>query len=103
MAEQQGSWVDGLEANAVLAAVGMERMTKAGLGKKAPIRHYDPETFRWPKRVDVVFAREAFFTLANKADLAAAVSAILKPGGQFLFTDYTLEEGAKAGGLHPMK
>lgn len=97
MAEKQGAWADGLEANPVLAAAGMERVTKAGLAKKAPIRHYDPEAFRWPKRVDVVFAREAFFTVANKPGVASAVSSILKPGGQFLFTDYTLEEGATAG------
>lgn len=93
MAKQKQAWVDGLEANPVLAAAGMQRQTKAGLARKAPIRPFDPEAFRWPKPVDVVFARESFFTIADKARLVATIAAILKPHGQLLFTDFTVEDG----------
>lgn len=93
MAKEKQAWVDGLEANPVLAAAGMQRQTKAGLARKAPIRPFDPETFQWPKSVDVVFARESFFTIADKARLIAVAAAILKPRGQLLFTDFTLDDG----------
>lgn len=98
MAKQKQAWVDGLEANPVLAAAGMQRQTKAGLARKAPIRPFDPEAFRWPKSVDVVFARESFFTVADKARLIATAAAILKPRGQLLFTDFTVEEGVDLTG-----
>ncbi|MEI7611213.1 MAG: methyltransferase domain-containing protein, partial [Rhodospirillaceae bacterium] len=86
-----GCWVTGLEASPFLAEHGMERSTKAGLAKQAPIEVYDPENFKYSKRVDAVFAKDVFFTIKDKTTLFDRVEAILKPRGQFLFTDYVIE------------
>ncbi len=86
-----GCWVTGLESSPFLAEQGMARSTKAGLGKQAPIQVYDPENFKFEKRVDVVFAKDVFFTIKDKSSLFDRIEAILKPRGQFLFTDYVID------------
>ncbi|MEI6556828.1 MAG: methyltransferase domain-containing protein [Rhodospirillaceae bacterium] len=91
MASQNGCWVTGLEASPFLAEQGMLRSTKAGLGKQAPIEVYDPENLKYGKRVDVVFAKDVFYTIKDKSKLFDRIEAILKPRGQFLFTDYVVD------------
>ena len=86
-----GCWVTGLESSPFLAEQGMLRSTKAGLAKQAPIQVYDPENVKYGKRVDAVFAKDVFFTIKDKTTLFDRVEAILKPRGQFLFTDYIIE------------
>ncbi|CAK0768234.1 SAM-dependent methyltransferase [uncultured Gammaproteobacteria bacterium] len=97
MAGQFGAWVTGLETTPNLALEGMQRSIKAGMAKQAPIDLYDPENFSYPKRVDAVFAKEAFYTVTNKDGLFDAVERVLKPRGQVLFTDYILPN---AGGTN---
>jgi hypothetical protein len=75
----------------MLASIAMERSTKHGMAKHAPVGHYDPENFKYTKRVDSIFAKEMFFTVRNKDPLWNALEACLKPRGQLLFTDYVLE------------
>ncbi|MBI1207971.1 MAG: methyltransferase domain-containing protein [Azospirillum sp.] len=91
MAGNFGAWVTGFEASPLLCEIGMQRSVKAGLAKQAPIDRYDPETFRYPKRVDAIFAKEAFFTIGNKEGLFDSMLAALKPRGQLLYTDYVAE------------
>ena len=86
-----GCWVTGLEASPFLAEQGMLRSTKAGLAKQAPVQVYDPENLKFAKRVDAVFAKDVFFTIKDKSTLFDRIEAILKPRGQFLFTDYVIE------------
>ncbi|MFM2045469.1 MAG: hypothetical protein RLY86_4045 [Pseudomonadota bacterium] len=97
MAQQYGAWVTGLEYNPVLAEAGMFRSHKAGLARQAPVQQFDPEKFAWPKRVDAIFAKEAFFTVRNKDGLIDGVEACLKPRGQFLFTDYVIDTARPRG------
>ena len=93
MAKQFGAWVTGLESSPLLVKAGMERSYKLGLVRQAPIQAYDPEAFRYPKRVDAVFAKEAFFTVIDKAGLLDNLVVVLKPRGQVLFTDYVTDPG----------
>ena len=86
-----GCWATGLEASPFLAEQGMLRSTKAGLGKQAPVQVYDPENLKYAKRVDAVFAKDVFYTIKDKSTLFDRVEAILKPRGQFLFTDYVID------------
>lgn len=97
MASTFGCWVTGLEASPVLAEAAMERSVKAGLAKQAPVAHYDPETFRHPKRFDCIFAKEAFVFIKNREALTDAIELSLKPKGQLLFTDYVYEKQAAPG------
>ena len=86
-----GCWATGLEASPFLAEQGMLRSTKAGLAKQAPVQVYDPENLKYAKRVDAVFAKDVFYTIKDKSTLFDRVEAILKPRGQFLFTDYVID------------
>ncbi len=97
MAKQYGAWITGLEYNPVLTEAGMFRSHKAGLARQAPVQGFDPENFKWPKRVDCIFSKEMLFTVKNKDGLIDAIEACLKPRGQLLITDYVLEKDAKPG------
>ena len=91
MAKEFGVWVTGLEANKELAEAGDALSTKAGLGNKAPVKHFDPATFEQKqKSIDCIFSKESFFTIADKPEFLRMVESALKPRGQLLFTDYVL-------------
>jgi SAM-dependent methyltransferase len=95
LARQFGSWFTGLEASPFLVEQGMERSAKAKLAKQAPIQLFDPENFKFGKRVDAVISKDAFFTIRNKTGLFDRIERILKPRGQFLCTDYIVAPEAR--------
>ncbi|MQP65819.1 methyltransferase domain-containing protein [Niveispirillum sp. SYP-B3756] len=97
MAQQYGAWVTGLEPNPVLAEAGAFRSQKAGLARQAPVMTCDLENFSWSKRVDAIFAKEAFFAVRNKDGLIDGIEMALKPRGQLLFTDYVLDHSQLRG------
>jgi 2-polyprenyl-3-methyl-5-hydroxy-6-metoxy-1,4-benzoquinol methylase len=91
MTERFGVWVTGLEADSDLAEAGMALSTKAGMAKKAPITHFEPASFTYkPKSIDCVFSKEFLFTVVDKPAFLREVENLMKPRGQFLFTDYVL-------------
>ena len=96
MAKTFGCWVTGMEQWPILAEAGMLRSRMAGLDKKAPVELYDPATTQLKSRgYNCVFAKEAFFTIADKARLFAQIADTLRPGGQLCFTDYVMPETAR--------
>lgn len=98
VAERWGAWVVGLESSPELAGIAQERSYARGLGGKAQVRHYDPESAKLrPNSFNCAYAREAFFTVEGKERLFKAVAAALKPSGQFMFTDYVVSD-PDAGG-----
>lgn len=93
MCERFGVWVTGLEADQDLAEAAMALSVKAGMGKKAPIHHFDPESFDYKaKSVDCVFSKEFLFSVRNKKEFLETVEMLMKGKGQFLFTDYVYSE-----------
>jgi SAM-dependent methyltransferase len=98
IARETGAWVTSVEADAILAAAGMEMSTMAGLAKKAPVIHGDlgnPGVRK--KSQNAIIAKERLYTVADKPRLFAELGTLLKPGGQISFTDYMLAD-AQAGG-----
>ncbi|MBM3534022.1 MAG: methyltransferase domain-containing protein [Alphaproteobacteria bacterium] len=96
MAKAFGAWVTGLEPWPILAQAGMDRSRAAGTEKKAPIDVFDPKNIALkPQGYNCVFAKEFFFTIADKASLFFAISATLRAGGQLCFTDYAMPDDAK--------
>ncbi len=88
-----GVWVTGFEVDESLAEAGMGLSIKAGMGEKAPVQTFDPATFEHKQAsVDCVFSKEFLFSVADKNKFLKAVEDLLKPKGQFLFTDYMLAE-----------
>lgn len=89
--ERWGAWVVGLESSAELAVQGQKRSRARGLGGKAQIKHFDPETFTLrPNTFNCAYARETFFKVAAKERLFRAIAAALKSNGQLMFTDYVV-------------
>jgi len=91
LADKFGTWVTGYESSPKLAELAVEKSEMAGLTKKAAIRHYDPAAIaEFDRKFDRAFAKEAFFTIENKARLLDLVEQYLKPSGLFLITDFVL-------------
>lgn len=84
-------WIHGVEGDPDLARAGQALSEMAGLAKKAPIH---AESLREVEiktaSLDVLFARETFVSVADKARLLQTVERGLKGKGQLLFTDYVL-------------
>jgi cyclopropane fatty-acyl-phospholipid synthase-like methyltransferase len=96
MSEKFGVWVSGLEANEELAEAGMAMSVMAGMGKKAAISHFDPDTFEYKaKSIDCVFSKEFFFKIADKPAFLHTLESVMKPRGQLLFTDYVVASSAE--------
>ena len=95
MCSKFGVWVTGFEADEALAEAGMALSVKAGMGEKAPIKAFDPDKFvHKQKSVDCVFSKEFLFTVEDKTKFLAAIEDLLKPKGQFLFTDFMLAKSS---------
>lgn len=88
IAKEYKAWVNGMEASPLMAGIAQERSLKEGMAKQAPIELYDPTHLELTKRYDGIFAKEAFFTVPDKDKLFDNITKAIKPGGQFLFTDY---------------
>lgn len=95
LAKQFGCWFTGLDGSPFLVQHGMERSNKGKLSKQAPIQLFDPENFKFGRRVDAVFSKDALFTIRNKASLFDRIESILKPRGQFVCTDYVVQPEAR--------
>lgn len=81
-------WVTGIEREPILAEQAMVESERLGYAKKAPVGAYDPAEIAINKTFDVVFAREAFFTLPEKPAFFDKVASALKPYGELVFTDF---------------
>ncbi len=93
MCGEFGVWVTGFEVDADLAEAGLALSVKAGMSEKAPVQVFDPKTFEHKQHsIDCVFSKEFLFSVADKNKLLKAIEDLLKPKGQFMFTDFVLAE-----------
>ncbi len=94
IAKETGAWVVGLESNEALVRNGMERSVLASLAEQAPIKLYHPPKLGIDEgTIDAVISKEALFTVADKGKLFQSIYDVLKPVGEFLFTDFLLANG----------
>lgn len=99
IAKTFGTWVIGMEASPALAAAGMQYSEMAGLGKKAPIQHFDPATVQFPaKKYDAVLLRNIFSGITDKHRLMTEVEKALRPAGSILVSDFAI---SKMGATSP--
>lgn len=93
MCEKFGVWVTGLEIDEDLVEAGMALSVMAGMGEKVPVQLFDPATFEHKHAsVDCVFSKEFLFAVQDKNKFLKVIEDMLKPKGQFLFTDFVLAE-----------
>lgn len=89
-----------MEADEELVAAGKKILFAKGEDKKVELIAYDPPTYDYPENsTDHLFAKQAFWPYKEKAELLSKAAAMVRPGGQFLLTDYMLGEGASAADL----
>ncbi|MFZ4762626.1 MAG: class I SAM-dependent methyltransferase [Alphaproteobacteria bacterium] len=86
-----GSWMNGFEANSLIAEMGMTQTKEQALVKQAPIHHYNPSNFTVPRRFDVAIIKEFMYLLDDKEAFLEQVLNALKPQGQLMITDYVLD------------
>lgn len=86
-----GSYVTGMEADADIAARGMDQSVNLGLAKRAEIIAYDPKTFVPDRHYDCIIMRELFFRVKDKAHFFKTALSCMKNKGQVSMTDYCLE------------
>lgn len=83
-----GVWVDALERDETFAKNAAGRSAREGLGKKANIKLYDPETFNLKERkYDAVASIETFYTIKDKQHLFSEIHKSLRPNGHLVFSD----------------
>lgn len=96
VAKQYGVWITGMEHDAAMAREAMRRSNEAEMARNAPILPFEDGALALKQRAyHVIYARDAFFAIQAKEQLLDQVEQALKPGGQFMFTDYVL--AAKEG------
>ncbi|WND03723.1 methyltransferase domain-containing protein [Temperatibacter marinus] len=97
LCDRFGVWITGYERDENLVNAGNELSKMQGLGKKAELEYYEPESEEFKgfdRKFDRAMAKEALCFLQNKEEVIHAVSEKLKPGGLFLITDYVLGHDA---------
>ncbi len=93
-----GLWVDGFEQDKVLADAGQRRSEFAGMGKKAPVRHFNPETDEMrADYYDAAVAREFFCRVEDKKGVFGKVYTALKTPAQLLLTDLVMADSREPG------
>ncbi|MEX0583358.1 MAG: methyltransferase domain-containing protein [Sneathiella sp.] len=93
VSKEYDAYVTGYDQDQILQDAAIEMTTMAGLNRKINFFHCDFEDFNPKQRsVDVVYASEALFPVKNKAQCFAAVHRMLRPSGQFMMSDYMLED-----------
>ncbi|RTR17462.1 class I SAM-dependent methyltransferase [Azospirillum griseum] len=85
------TWVTGLEPSPLLAKLAMDRSKAAGVSKKAPITHYDPEHFNQAGSFDLVMADRVIHRVRDKEAFLDRIGDCVKPKGGILMFDYVID------------
>ena len=86
-------WVTAYEARLKAAEEGQRQSDMAGMSKRVPISHFDPETIEFPEsKFHAIASFEIFCFIENKERLLQQCEMSLKPSGSLLFTDYVVKE-----------
>lgn len=88
-ARDSNLWMEGYESDPVLARKAQEIARVYMMTKRVPIKLVDYATVDLKlKHYDLIYSRDRLFTTPHKRRLIQQVAGALKPGGQFLLTDY---------------
>jgi phosphoethanolamine N-methyltransferase len=96
MAREHGVAVHGIDVSANMLASARERLRALGLASQVTLEHADVLALPATARYDVIYSRDVFLHIHDKARLMARLHRMLSPGGLLFFTDYGRGE-AKSG------
>jgi phosphoethanolamine N-methyltransferase len=97
MAREHGAQVHGIDLSANMIEGARRRLHAEGLQGLVTLERQDVMTLdpaRHGARYQVIYSRDAFLHIHDKARLLALLRELLAPGGLLFFTDYCRGEGA---------
>lgn len=93
ISKEFNTWVAALERDPEMATAGQALSEQSGMAKKAQVSRCDLEVIELEKRrYDCVLANEVFFGVEHKERLFKGIGTGLKHDGQFMFTDFVINE-----------
>lgn len=88
-AREANLWMEAYESDPALTRRAREIARTYMLSKRVPVQQVDYATLDLKqKRYDLIYSRDRLYTTPHKRRLLQQVAGALKPGGQFLVTDY---------------
>ncbi|MEH6474666.1 MAG: methyltransferase domain-containing protein [Sneathiella sp.] len=93
--EEFDAYVDGYEESDELVEASSNLAKMAGLTRYIKYKHVDFENFEAkPKSANVAYSSEALFCVKNKLDCFRRIHGMMKPEGQFMMSDYMLDDAS---------
>ncbi|MCC6259888.1 MAG: methyltransferase domain-containing protein [Anaerolineales bacterium] len=93
MAQEYGAQVHGLDLSHNMLDIAQERLHELNLEKQVSFEYGDFLESQIDAQYDVVYSRDAFLHIHDKAKLFQVIFKTLKPNGLLFFTDYCWGEG----------
>jgi len=93
MAQEYGVHVHGLDLSHNMLAIAHERLQELNIDSRITFEFGDILEHTTDSVYDVVYSRDAFLHIPQKAQLFQTLKRTLKPGGSMFFTDYCWGEG----------
>lgn len=95
IARSNKAWIIGLEESPLLADIARKKAAMQHLSKQAKIFAYNSSDFELKRKFDYIFSQEKIYTFQNKENFIKSMRSVIKPTGQFIFTDYVAAEGTE--------
>ncbi len=93
MAQEYGAQVHGLDLSHNMLAIANERLIELKLGSLVSFEYGDILEADIESKYDVLYSRDAFLHIEDKARLFKTLLRALKPGGLLFISDYCWGEG----------
>ena len=93
MAQAYGVHVHGLDLSHNMLAIAHERLQELNIDSRITFEFGDILESTADSKYEVVYSRDAFLHIPQKAQLFQTLKRALKPGGLMFFTDYCWGEG----------
>ncbi|MCP3953905.1 MAG: methyltransferase domain-containing protein, partial [Desulfobacterales bacterium] len=92
MAQDFGLMVDGIDLSTNMLSQALARLSRYQLASQVSFDQGNCLQLHRPETYDAIYSRDVFLHISDKKRLFAVLYAMLKPGGQLLFSDYCCGE-----------
>jgi phosphoethanolamine N-methyltransferase len=88
LAQVHGAKVTGIDLADEMVSIGLERTAQLGMGDQVKFLLGDVLETEFPEPFDIIWSRDAFMHIPDKAKLFATLYRLMAPGGRLVITDY---------------